>query len=502
MGSLQKINHIVVLMLENRSFDNMLGQLYPASPPNPPPPAFNGLTGAESNPNPPGAPVQVWKNTGTDRATMTIPDPDPGELWTDMNQQICGNQAYNPPSPANAMSGFVANYLYQRSLPNNAGRTYDPRAVMHHFTQDQVPVISQLARAFVVSDYWFASAPCQTWPNRFFAHCATANGYQNNEPLHFPYEMETIFNRLEQAGQDWGIYFTDFPQSLTLSNLWLHLEHFHFYDRFKLEAAAGTLPAYSFIEPRYFPDFHLPDDEHPPHDVRLGEQLIADVYNSLRSNEAAWKETLFVITYDEHGGCYDHELPPAAPPPSGTPTSPFNFDRFGVRVPAVLISPYIPAGGVVRATGSQPFDHTAIIRTLRDRFNLGDALTLRDVNAPSLDQVLTLADPINMGPARIDALPYAPTLPEIARAQFEDLNDLQRSLMLAAAHLPTNASPAAVTAHIENLRLGNVPGVAEIEAHVSRLGAALGGPATGPGVQRSNARHFIKQRLNRLFATV
>ncbi|HXW26854.1 MAG TPA: alkaline phosphatase family protein [Xanthobacteraceae bacterium] len=500
MGALSKISHIVVLMLENRSFDSLLGQLYPASPPNPPPPVFAGLTGAESNPNPSGPPVPVWKNAGTDRPTMTTPDPDPGEHWTDVNQQICGSQAYSPPSPANAMSGFVANYLFQKT--KHPGRTYDPRAAMHFFTAAQVPAISGLARAFAASDSWFASAPCQTWPNRFFAHCATANGFENNEPFHFPYEMETIFNRLESAGRDWRVYFADFPQALTLSKLWLLLDHFHFYDRFKLDAAAGTLPAYSFIEPRYFPDLDLPDDEHPPHDVRLGEQLIADVYNSLRGNEAAWKETLLVVIYDEHGGCYDHVLPPAAPPPGATPTSPFNFDRFGVRVPAILASPYIPAGGVVRASGPQPFDHTSIIRTLRDRFDLGGPLTLRDANAPSLDQILTLDSPGNMGPPHIDALPYTPTLPEIASAQLDDLNDLQRSLMVAAAHLPKDAAAEAVAAHIANLKAGLVPSIADIEAHVSRLGAALGEPAAGPGLLRENARHFVKQRLNQLFGSM
>jgi phospholipase C len=503
MGALNEINHIVVLMLEYRSFDNLLGglgQFYP------PAMNFNGLTGNETNPNPPGPPVQVRSNVGTDRATMTIPDPDPGEEWTDINQQICDSQTYSPPPAGSQMSGFVANYVYQGTLPDNAGKHYVARDIMHYFTPDQVPVLSTLARSFAVSDAWYASAPCQTWPNRFFVHCATANGYENNEPVHFPYEMETIYDRLEKAGQPWKIYFTDFPQSLTLSNLWTHLDHFDLYDHLKSDVAADKLPAYSFIEPRYFPDFKLPNDEHPPHDVRLGEQLIYEIYKCLRDGPR-WNETLLVITCDEHGGCYDHVLPPAAPPPAPPrPGQAFAFDRFGVRVPAVLVSPYISAGTILRAPpGSQPFDHTAIIKTLRDRFNLGLPLTQRDVNAPSLDQALTLATPSNQGPdpASIPVSPYTPTFPEIARAQLDDLNDFQHSLMVAAAHLPTDAATAAVAAHIAGLKTGLLTqSVDDIEAHVAKLGTALGGADGSDGVAREDARHFVKQRLNQLFGSL
>jgi phospholipase C len=495
MGSLNKINHVVVLMLENRSFDCLLGQLYPHSA------NFNGLVGTESNPNPPGPPVTVWNAPGgTSKQVMSIPDPDPGELWTDINQQICGNRTYSPPAPAAAMSGFVANYLFQATLPDNAALGYDPRTIMHFFKPDQVPVISALATSFAVSDAWFASAPCQTWPNRFFVHCATANGYENNEPTHFPYEMATIFDRLEAAGRAWKIYFTDFPQSLTLSNLWTHLDHFGLYDHFKDDVGADQLPAYSFIEPRYFPDFKLANDEHPPHDVRLGEELIYDIYKTLRAGPR-WNETLLVITCDEHGGCYDHVLPPAAPPPAPPrPNQPFAFDRMGVRVPAVLVSPYIPPNTIVRAPpGSQALDHTSIIRTLRDRFGLGGPLTERDRNAPSLDLALTLAQPTNQGldPANIPVSTYKPSLIEIFQAQREQINDLQHSLMVTAAHLPTNAGAA--LAHIAALKSGAVsPSIDRIESHILDF---TGDPLHGD-LRREDARHFIKQRLSQLFGSM
>jgi phospholipase C len=176
------------------------------------------------------------------------------------------------------MGGFVDNYM--RQPPTTPA--VDPYSVMHYFTPDQVPVISQLARAFGVSDRWHASAPCQTWPNRFFAHTGTANGYVDNSPTHFPYEMETVFNRLADAGQSWRIYFHDFPQTATLAKLWGGLVTSHFLDfstDFIQAAAAGNLPAYSFIEPRYFTDLSLnniPNDEHPPHNVAYGERLLVD----------------------------------------------------------------------------------------------------------------------------------------------------------------------------------------------------------------------------------
>ena len=131
--------------------------------------------------------------------------------------------------------------------------------VMHYFSPEQVPVLSKLARQFAVCDRWFASAPCQTWPNRFFVHTGTANGYQNNSPTHFPYLMDTIYNRCELAGNvSWKIYFHDIAQSKSLTKLWLLADHFHFIDQLATDAAQGTLPNYSFIEPRYFADWSMP----------------------------------------------------------------------------------------------------------------------------------------------------------------------------------------------------------------------------------------------------
>lgn len=445
------IKHVVVLMLENRSFDCMLGMLYQSDD------KFDGLIGTESNTwhKPDGSQqnIQVWKDPALDAKTVCIPDPDPGELFTDIYMQIHGLAADGTPNTgAPAMGGFVDNYMRQPPTTPAA----DPYSVMHYFTPDQVPVISQLARAFGVSDRWHASTPCQTWPNRFFAHTGTANGYVNNSPTHFPYEMETVFNRLADAGQSWRIYFHDMPQTATLAKLWGGLLASHFLDfttDFIHDAAAGNLPAYSFIEPRYFTDLllnNIPNDEHPPHNVAYGERLIADVYNAVRSG-LGWKQTLLVITYDEHGGCYDHVVPPAATSPDGKAPDGFDFGYFGVRVPAVIVSPYVPAGTVIRPPGLTPFDHTSIIATLRKLFNFAP-LTARDAAAPDLVDALEAlrAGPDNDGPPSITAPAVPPPPAQVARAAAKPPNSLQKSLATAALQLPTAGADPAM--HIQRLR--------------------------------------------------
>jgi phospholipase C len=441
-GLADKIDHIVVLMLENRSFDCLLGCLYPGLP------NFAGLTGNEFNswtdPGGTTVPIRVWNDQSLVPGAMTIPDPDPGELFVDMNTQLFG-LGNTPGGAAPPMSGFVDNYMRQPP----ADRSFDAHAPMHFFKPNQIEVLSELARSFAVCDDWHASAPCQTWPNRFFVHTATANGYVNNSPPRFPYLMPTIFTRLEAAGHKTHIYFHDIPQSITLANLWRGaLERFRPIAAFWDDAERGDLPAYSFIEPRYFSDpvtGHLPNDQHPPHDIVYGEQLIAEIYNALRASPA-WNKTLLVITYDEHGGCFDHVPPPAATAPNpGFDPEGFLFDRYGVRVPTVLVSPYItpgtilhrPATGMPAGANSFPFDHTSIIRTLRERFIPGGpALTNRDASAPSLDPVLALNEPTTGGPDRIDAPDHTPSAEEMQNARAAHPNDLQRSLCDAVAHLP------------------------------------------------------------------
>jgi phospholipase C len=468
--ALPKIKHFVVLMLENRSFDNLLGRLYPKSE------NFDGLSGAEFNLDLAGTPVYVNNLPGTSADVMTSPDPNPGERWIDINEQLFG--VPDPlPGAVPGMNGFVRNYLKQTGKPSHR---YDAKRIMHYFIPEQVPVLSQLARQFAVSDRWFASAPTQTWPNRFFVHTGTANGYENNAPPHFPYTMSTIFDRLKEMDpvSGWRTYFHDVAQTTALARLWRIRHHFSRFSKFDADAREGRLPAYTFIEPDYLSFLGSQNDQHPPTSVAAGERLLADVYNSLRQSPA-WTSTLLIVIFDEHGGCYDHVPPPVAVPPSLAASTPFNFDRYGVRVPAVFVSPYIREGLVLRPPGSTPFDHTSILSTLRKRFDLGPPLSERDAIAPTIEAVLTLAEPTNMGPERIDA-PIVQTRIRVAEAGSETvpLTDLQASLVDLSRTLP---DPGEEEIHIRRL---------EASPPSSSASRVLSAPQAGAIVDR-NVRRFL-----------
>jgi phospholipase C len=410
---LRKIDHVVVLMLENRSFDSMLGALgkyYTADA------GFDGLSGNESNLDVNNNPIAVY-NDPTDYAFL-IPDPDPGETFLDINEQLFDIHGRVPPGAVPTMGGFVKNYMRQtKPAPS------DPRHVMHYFKPEQIPVLSRLALEFAVCDRWFASAPCQTWPNRLFLHTGTpkdtaepdAHGYEDNfvSKIVGGFASPTVFKQLENAnnGSSWKIYFRygSVPHSSILTELQYLIElvqiggtnTFASLARFMSDCEYGKLPSYSFVEPLYR-DFNVslskPDDQHPVGDITPGEKLIADVYNSVRRGKN-WNSTLLIITYDEHGGLFDHVPPPAAVPPDDVVTDPFNFDRYGVRVPAVIVSPYIKPRTVLRAApGGYPFDHTSIIATLRKRFSIGAPLSNRIAVAPDLEPVLNLDQPSNQGP--------------------------------------------------------------------------------------------------------
>lgn len=457
MASLEKIEHFVVLMLENRSFDNLLGSLYPKSP------HFNGVDGTESNTGRDGKVWPLTETKGGDIAGLSVPDPDPGELWTDINMQIFGMPQPEGGNNGATMGGFVDSYTDPQSKPSRAA--YDPKQIMSRYKPDRdVTALATLARQFAVSDAWFASAPCQTWPNRFFLHTGTAAGYQNNTPGALFFQMPTVFGQFDTApsSPSWSIYHHDIPQSLTLQQLLERTENFHMFDTFLRQAQEGTLPNYAFIEPRYYSDvtlwpprINLPNDMHPPHIVCFGDELIASVYNALRSNKEAWKKTMLVIIFDEHGGCYDHVTPQQAVEPGkvkgDNPDPIFNFDRFGVRVPAVIASPYIQPGTILRPSdnypvdNSTPFDHTSVINTLRKRFDLGKPLTARVEAAPTLEHVLNLDSPDNLGPETITASKCKVGIFYKIKSLFELWNDFQSSLHDVARRLPKDEHGRAQT---------------------------------------------------------
>jgi phospholipase C len=394
-NSLSAINHIVVLMLENRSFDHMLGLLYSAdgnvSPSGQP---FEGLTGDESNPGTDGSPVPVFPIAPSDANAYFMPGADPGEGYSATNSQLFGSTtAPSPPLATN--EGFVTDFSYtlgwesQEGWSILSGTTADN--VMGMFRPTMLPVLSGLARGFAVCDYWFGSVPTETLPNRAFVNAGTSQGHMDDKTT--KYTCPSIYGLLSKNNVTWSIFGYDTPPLTRMDfadTTDADDSHFGEFPDFQKAAASGTLPAYTFLEPSWDASGN---SQHPNYNVALGEQLIHDVYYALR-NGPNWNQTMLIVTYDEHGGCYDHVPPPsgAVAPDNSAGEYGFDFTRFGPRVPTVLISPLIPAGTVFRVPeGAMPLDHTSILKTIETRWNL-PALTARDAAAVGLGEVLTLED--------------------------------------------------------------------------------------------------------------
>jgi phospholipase C len=393
-NQLSSVQHIVQLMLENRSFDHMLGFLYPnKTGPNVQP--FEGLHGTENNNDANGNPVTVFQIDPTAASAYFMPGADPGEGYANTNSQLFGTG--DPPTPAIATNGgFVTNYAAAIAYDQRIHRKVVPGTVasdiMGVFTPTGLPVLSGLAAGFAVCDQWYSSVPTETFPNRAFACAATSQGHMNDSTS--SYTVQSIFGLMTAHAVSWKIYGYN-AEPLTRGNYPDTMQApdtcFGKFADFQADAAAGNLPAYSFLEPSWG---STGNSQHPNYDVALGEALIQQVYQALRSSPG-WNQTLLIITYDEHGGCYDHVAPPgeAVPPDTSVGEWGFDFTRFGVRVPAVLVSPLIPAGTIYRVpAGSTPIDHTSVLKTIELRWGL-PALTARDAAAPDLGGVLTLTTP-------------------------------------------------------------------------------------------------------------
>jgi phospholipase C len=380
-------------MLENRSFDHMLGYLYTDNAnKSPSGETFEGLTGQESNPDANGNPVAINAATASTPNLYFLPGADPGEGFIQTNSQLYGEMEASG-EPTNA--GFVTDFAYTLGwesqdpswsvLPGTVAAS-----IMTAHTPETLPVLCGLARGFAVCDYWFSSVPTETLPNRAFACAATSQGHMDDKTKSFT--CPSIFGLLSQNNTSWAIYGYDSPPLTrqTFSDTTNAADsNFGLFTDFQAAAASGSLPAFSFLEPSWE---STGNSQHPNYDVALGEQFIYDAYTALRQGPA-WAQTLLVITYDEHGGCYDHVPPPsgATPPDSSIGEYGFDFTRFGVRVPTVLVSPLIPAGTVFRVpAGTTPLDHTSILKTIELRWGLPSSLTKRDAAAPDFGAVLSL----------------------------------------------------------------------------------------------------------------
>jgi phospholipase C len=434
------IKRFVVLMLENRSFDHMLGYLKATNP------AIAGMAAGDYNFR---DPIAGSGKVVVSRASATALDFDPSHEFPEVQVQIDG-----PPSRPRPMSGFV----YTSASPGqaNAGQ------VMECFEPPQIPVFTALATEYAVFNFWYSSLPGPTWPNRFFVHAGTSGGLSvspSNWDIFngFMFENGTIYERLDDAGRSWRIYHDDLPQALGV--WWLRKKylssHFRKIDKFYRDVRSGELPDYTFIEPMYdvYKDYVNGNSMHPHNDVARGEQLIKDVYEAIR-NSALWRDTMLVVTFDEHGGFYDHVSPPTAPPTGDdanyASTPPFSFDRYGVRVPTILVSAYTERGTVIGSNPTDPatiFDHCSIPATVRKRYRL-QPLSNRERNANTVDVALNRTTPRDADAPKTLPAVRPPRLARGARPSFrltasaaKQLTKDQEAFLALAAALDREITP-------------------------------------------------------------
>ena len=390
---LDNLKHIVVLMMENRSFDHLLGSLKAVDA------RIDGLTGNESNPDTTGAAVKVAPLA----EFQSQLDPDPDHHFPAVDLQIFGGDA-SPNRSAN-MQGFVKSYFNQQHDVKHSGK------IMYYFPKEKLPVLTTLATEFAVFNGWFSSIPGPTICNRAFAHYGTSFGQVSMDFFYVKEPYKSVYERLIAANpaRTAKIYYYDQSSStMEIVNLLQHQPQlFGTYDQFLADCKKGTLPDYCFVEPNY--NDHDGDegalvasDQHPDHNVQAGELFIASVYNAIKQNATLWQSTALLIVYDEHGGIYDHVPPPACTPDgfvaSGSDTgtgAEFKFDRLGVRVPAILVSPWVPKGTVV---SGRIFEHASIPATAT-KFFLGNY----DQRSPREKAADTFLDLLSLSTMRTDA---------------------------------------------------------------------------------------------------
>jgi phospholipase C len=450
----ERIKHIVVLMMENRSFDHLVGFL---DHDNPHYPRLDHLdVSCLVDPRQPGG-----RRVSPAPDASAVLGTDPDHSHEAVMVQMFG-RAGTPGVGEPTMSGFIESYREKIDGPVPRPKSWWQKAVgavtavvgriwrgvtgghgpvaarpddiMRCFRPAEIPVLGFLAKQYGVLVDWHASVPGETWPNRQYAHAATSHGTSDIKVGFYP--DETVFERLSEAGRTWSIYVDGVAQVWAYPKLWTGgLDHFHDMDQLMRDIAAGTLPDYTFIEPNHGFGPGDGNSQHPGNNTlkgdsfAAGEALIARVYNALVANPALFAETLLLITYDEHGGFFDH-VPAktvAAPDLFTDPANGFDFTLSGVRVPAVAVSPLIPAGTVDETF----YEHAAIPAAVLAQFVPGGKpLTGRDAKSANLLAQLPL-----LPAPRTDVRPVP--LPPTAAARGEttvdrQLNDFQSSLVKLA----------------------------------------------------------------------
>ncbi|MGV2292401.1 alkaline phosphatase family protein [Trinickia sp. YCB016] len=430
-----QFDHVVVLMLENRSFDHLFGYLgigegVPAG----------GFTNYKTAGNAETTAYQTRKG-----GDYTSVGQGPAHSLKQINEQLFGktNVPANQPAASAKLDGFVASF--NTSLRYDLKR--DPtdselQQVMNCFDPVQLPVLSTLAKNFVLCDHWFSDVPGPTVPNRAFVHAATSQGYTYNANWKPNLTCDTIYDRINATkSASWRVYYHDTNDVL---QLFPNVEktpqnNVLFEGNFLADVSGDKLATYSFIMPAFIGSPTQPvNSMHAPADVRPAEKLVADIYSALRANEDVWKKTLYIIVFDEHGGYYDHVQPPATISPDGIPGRldqsylvPFDFDRLGLRVPCILVSPWFQA-----AVDSTVYSHSTIPGSVIEAFGLGNFLTKRDAQAAKLTQKYL---------AKNDTLTWRTDTPDVTvPVQPQVMDAMQRELLDGSVHLdphPANRNP-------------------------------------------------------------
>jgi len=319
------IDHVVVVMMENRSFDHYLGALKLEAGMD-----IDGLDGSESNPNLAGDDVPVFHLTETCQH-------DPPHGWGSSHDQYAEGEN----------SGFVTEH------EGRVGRSQGDW-VMGYYTDAELPTHWALAQHYCVPDAFFCSVMGPTWPNRLYGHSASSDGAQDNDVANVPFPQKTIYDALEEAGLDWRYYYTDVPFLGLFEDQWDDART-GFVEDFLDDAEKGQLPEFTWVDPGF-----SYNDDHPPHHVGLGQMFLALVYEAL-ARSPVWERTLLVITYDEHGGFFDHVPPPQVRDERADE----GFDQLGFRVPALVVGPWVKQG-----VESTVFDNASVLKYVCERFGL------------------------------------------------------------------------------------------------------------------------------------
>jgi phospholipase C len=415
---LQQVQHIVVVMQENHSFDNYFGRLPALGQPD-----ADGLPGDAANPDPtnPGGPaIAAFHADGA----CAVSDLD--HSWNGTHLSINGGR----------MDGFTATNLHPLD-PNGS------RAMAYH-TDDELNFYYSLYSQFAIGDRYFSSVPGPTFPNRFYLLAGTSFGHIFNalpdlqsDPNAFAPPNGTIFEQLDRAGVSWKVYFSQVPFAILFGYVRKHWWNLVPISRYYFDAILGRLPQVAFIDPTFVGSPNVENDEHPPSNIQIGQRYVAGIIRTLMASPN-WSSSVLFHTYDEHGGYYDHVAPPAATPPDNI--APMlrpgdvagAFDQYGVRVPVAVVSPFSKQAHVSHAV----YDHTSILKFISTRFNL-PPLTNRVAAA---DAMLDFFDFENPPFVRPPQLPIT-SINLASYFQCMQVNQVDRSSEVSAADLLRIWSP-------------------------------------------------------------